>query len=62
MSRQFSAGSRLVIVLTVLKGSDREINYGTGKTVALETIADAKPPLTIKWLRSSYIAVPLGRP
>lgn len=61
LSRLFAPGSRLVIVLGVLKGSDREINYGTENAVALETIADANPPLTIKWLGSSFIAVPLGR-
>lgn len=62
MSAVFSPGSRLVAVLGVIKGQDREINYGTGRTVAEETIADAKVPLKIRWLGSSYIEVPLGHP
>jgi uncharacterized protein len=45
MSRQFQRGSRLVVVLSVLKRPNVEINYGTGKDVSQETIADGKVPL-----------------
>jgi putative CocE/NonD family hydrolase len=47
VSRQMSKGSRLLIVLNVLKNSFSEINYGTGKDVAKETIKDAQSPLKI---------------
>lgn len=57
-SRSFVAGSRLVLVLSVNKRPDQEINYGTGKAVATESIRDAKPPLTIRWYSGSYIDVP----
>ena len=58
MSRQFQAGSRLVVVLSVIKEPGRQINYGTGKNVNIETIADARVPLRIKWSSDSYIEVP----
>jgi hypothetical protein len=34
-----------------------EINYGTGKMVSQETIADGKKDLIIKWLPQSFISV-----
>ena len=58
LSRSFVAGSRLVLVLSVNKRPDQEINYGSGKTVAAESISAAKPPLTIRWYSGSYIDVP----
>ena len=58
-SRRFAPGSRLVIVLTVIKQPDIEINYGSGKEVSRETIADAGPPLQIRWYDDSFIAVPV---
>ena len=62
MSHQMQPGSRLVAVLQVIKNSGQQINYGTGKDVSDESIADAKEPLTINWFTDSYIAVPIGRP
>jgi putative CocE/NonD family hydrolase len=61
MSRRLSAGSRLVAVLSVVKESGREINYGTGKEVVDESLADAKEPLQISVLGGSYLELPLGR-
>lgn len=61
MSALLPAGSRLIAVLGVIKNSGQEINYGTGGTVAAETIADAKVPLKIEWFGNSAISVPLGR-
>ena len=61
MSRQMSAGSRLVVLLHVIKEPERQINYGTGKDVSNETIADAGAPLQIKWYGDSYIDFPVGR-
>jgi uncharacterized protein len=61
MSSRFEPGSRLVVVLSVIKESGREINYGSGKPVIDETIKDAGTPLEIKWYGDSYLDLPLGR-
>jgi hypothetical protein len=60
VSRQMSKGSRLLIVLNVLQSPFSEINYGTGKDVAKETIRDAQSPLKIKWFNDSFINVPVS--
>ena len=62
MSRRLSAGSRVVAVVSVIKDPGREINYGSGKPVIDETIADAGPPLQVKWFDDSFLDLPLGRP
>jgi hypothetical protein len=59
MSRQLQPGSRVVAVLSIIKEPGRQINYGTGKDVSDETIADAKEPLQIKWLGDSFIDLPV---
>ena len=41
------AGSRIVMVLGVGKSPNQQINYGTGKDVNDETVADAGEPLRI---------------
>jgi len=56
-SRQIAKGSKLVFVTGVLIEPGIEINYGTGKTVSQETIADGKKDLIIKWLPESYISL-----
>jgi hypothetical protein len=61
MSREFQPGSRLVLVLSVIKERGRQINYGTGRDVSDETIQDAKEPLEIKWFNDSFIDAPVGR-
>ena len=61
MSRQLQKGSRVVVVLSVIKDPGRQINYGTGKDVSDESIADAGPPLQIKWFSGSYVDLPVGR-
>lgn len=61
MSRQLQMGSRLVAVLSVIKNPEKQINYGAGKDVSDETIADASPHLAIRWFADSYIAFPVGR-
>jgi putative CocE/NonD family hydrolase len=60
-SRQFSKGSRIVILLNINKSPFEQINYGTGKSVSDETIHDAQTPLQIKWFNDSYINVPVLR-
>lgn len=58
-SRKFSKGSRIIVVLNIIKEPFTEINYGTGKNVSEETIADARDPLIIKWYNDSYIKIPI---
>lgn len=60
-SRKFQTGSRLVVLLQGMKGSGMQINYGTGRDVNDETIADAKEKLLIKWFSDSYIDVPVRK-
>ncbi len=48
-------------MLTLLKQPDVQINYGTGKDVSDETIADAKEPLKVQWFGDSFIDVPVRR-
>jgi predicted acyl esterase len=59
MSKQLQPGSRIVVVLSVIKEPGRQINYGTGKDVSDETIADAKEPLEIRWFADSYVELPV---
>jgi hypothetical protein len=60
-SRQLSAGSRVVAVLALSKRCDVQLDYGTGKDVSDETIADAGAPLTVDWSRESSVRLPLRR-
>jgi hypothetical protein len=60
-SREFRPGSRLVVVLGVIKQTGEQINYGTGKDVSDETIADGKKALQIKWYGDSFIDIPVRR-
>jgi predicted acyl esterase len=61
MSRRLEKGSRVVLVLSVIKGPDRQINYGSGKDVSDETIRDAGPKLAIRWYGDSYVDLPVSR-
>jgi uncharacterized protein len=49
------------VVLGVIKQAGEQINYGTGKDVSEETIADAGAPLEIRWFGDSFIDVPVAR-
>jgi putative CocE/NonD family hydrolase len=60
-SRQLQTGSRLVMVLSISKRPDREINYGTGNDVSEESIADGKIPIKIRWHNDSYIEIPVRK-
>lgn len=60
-SKKIGKGSRIVVVLNIIKEPFTEINYGTGKPVSEETIADAKLPLIIKWYNDSYIKIPIRK-
>ncbi|MCH8619781.1 CocE/NonD family hydrolase [Undibacterium sp. TS12] len=61
-SRQMQAGSKIVVAIGIPKQQDLQINYGTGKDVSDETIADAGKPFQLQLLNSTYIRVPLGLP
>lgn len=57
--KQIEKGSQIVIVLGVNKNPNWQINYGTGKNVSDETIADAEIPLQIQWHGNSSITLPV---
>jgi uncharacterized protein len=59
VSRYVRKGSRLLLVLDVVKSPFSEINYGTGGDVSREDIHDATVPLNVLWSTSSYITVPV---
>jgi putative CocE/NonD family hydrolase len=59
IGRRLQAGSRLVVVLSINKRPDQEINYGAGKDVSAESIADGKIPLKVRWYNDSYIEIPI---
>ncbi len=56
---QLPVGSRLVVVIGINKNPDFQVNYGTGKDVSDETIADAKEPLLVKWYSTSKLKIPI---
>jgi hypothetical protein len=58
-SRQLQPGSRIVVLLNIIKQPDFQINYGTGKDVSDETIGDAGEPLEIRWFGDSFIDLPI---
>lgn len=61
VSRKLQKGSRLLLVLGVPKSPEMQINYGTGKDVSDESVADAGEPLRIRWLGTSHVVIPLSR-
>jgi len=60
-SRIVQPGSRFVVVLGVIKQPGAQINYGTGRDVSDETIADAGDVLRIQWFGDSFVTVPVAR-
>ena len=60
-SWKIPAGSRLVLLLSIVKEPDIQVNYGTGKDVSDETIADAATPLKIEWFDDSFVDIPVWR-
>lgn len=60
ISRLMAKGSRLVVLVAVPKGTGTQINYGTGKLVSDETVADGEVPLRIVFGATSFIEVPLA--
>ena len=37
------------------------VNYGTGKDVSDESIADATVPLEVRWRNDSYVQIPIWK-
>lgn len=60
ISRQLSPGSRLLVLLTVNKNGNAQVNHGTGKDVSDESIADAGTPLEVRWYGDSVVRVPVS--
>jgi predicted acyl esterase len=59
--RTLETGSRVVLVLSVNKRPDRQINYGTGNAVNEESIEDAHVSVKIRWYSDSYLDIPIRR-
>ncbi len=58
-ARLLSPGSRIVAVVGVPKRPAVQINYGTGRDVSSESIADAGEPLRLRWSADSYLELGL---
>jgi uncharacterized protein len=61
VGRKVKAGSRIVLLLGVNKQRDAQVNYGTGKDVSDESIADAKQPLRVQWFATSIVKLPVSQ-
>lgn len=61
ISKVLEKGSRLVVLLNVNQAADNPVNYGSGKDVYAETIADAGVPLQVEWRATSVVRVPILR-
>jgi len=59
--KKMNKGSRLLLTVGINNSPDWEINYGSGKEVSRETIADAGEPMEIQFTNQSYIVIPLRR-
>jgi hypothetical protein len=60
VSRQLSKGSRLLVVVDVNRGPFAQVNYGTGRDVSDESIADATEPLRVEWFNDSHVDIPVS--
>lgn len=60
-SKLIKKGSRLLLYAGFDRSYGGEVNYGSGKPVHKESIADGKEPLVIKWGNQSYIKLRLYR-
>jgi putative CocE/NonD family hydrolase len=61
-ARKLAAGSRLVLLVGLNKRPDRQVNYGSGKDVNSETIADVERPVRVRWYVGSHIALQTRSP
>jgi len=60
-SKQLRVGSRLLIVLDIIKDPFHQVNYGTGGDVSDESIDDAGEALEVNWRTDSFVAIPIWR-
>ena len=51
----------LVAVFSTMRQPSMQINYGSGKPVSDETIADAGDPLELRWHGDSFLEFPVSR-
>ncbi|GAB3257124.1 hypothetical protein GCM10027296_27510 [Chitinimonas naiadis] len=58
-SRLLAKGSRLVVLAGVIKQPQMQINYGSGKDVSDETVADGKVPVRLRWYGGTGLTLPL---
>jgi putative CocE/NonD family hydrolase len=58
-SRQLQPGSRISVLINIIKQPGMQINYGTGQDVSDETVDDAREPLSIQWFGDSFVDVPI---
>lgn len=58
-SWMLAKGTRIVVLVQVMKDPGYQINFGTGRNVSDETVADGKVPLRIRWLKSSFVELPV---
>ena len=61
VSRRVAAGSRLLVLFDANKNPSAQVNYGTGRDVSDESIADAREPLRIELGNDSHLDVPVDR-
>jgi hypothetical protein len=59
MSRRLQAGSKICLVLGIVKRPDQEINYGSGDNVSEDSIDAGQIPVRIRWYGSSFIELPV---
>ncbi|MDH5823610.1 CocE/NonD family hydrolase [Luteimonas sp. RD2P54] len=57
--RRMAPGSRLLVVVDVVKDAMHQVNHGTGGDVSDESIADAAEPLRVDWHSDSVIRIPM---
>ena len=60
VSRRVAPGSRLLLSVGVAKQRDLQLNYGSGKEVSSETLADARQPLRLQLLAGSWVELPVS--
>jgi len=59
--RRIAVGSRLVLVVGVIRRADRPTNYGSARDVKEVAASDMRSPMKIRWYSSSYVDLPLIR-
>ena len=56
-ARKLAEGSRLVLLVGIDKRPDRQINYGSGKDVNSESLADAPRSVLVRWHAGSFVEI-----